>query len=494
MAPMLNYSDRHFRALLRILSKRAVLWTEMVVDETICHAPNLDVHLGEEEDANPIVCQIGGNSPTLAGECASIIAERYAYDEINLNCECPSKKVAHQREFGAALMKKPHLVASILKAMKKKRNLKLSVKTRIGVVDSSTHDENDSYDMHSFIETLQPICKRFIMHAREVHLQGLNARQNRTVPPLDYPFVFELCRCFPHCEFFLNGGISSLQEARRLCYGDDSTEMDSEHHHKVPCSLCAAPYGSCIAPQSSVPPNLRGCMLGRAATENPSLFWDVDRYFYGMPSNPCQNRRDVLLQYCRYLERTYPRRCIDSDERITYRFPPPDVVPHLYCTICGPTYGMSNDTEVHQDHRNVADAQEDDSSSEVDAVDCNGRRENKRLTGLGNGNENRCDDDEDGLAKFKRRCPGQKVSSKVIGRALKPVHCLFFGMPCLKAFRRSCNDLVKDTTIRNCGPGFILRKAMESVPDQFLDEAFVKTEDLVGQCMKNTRHLALNQD
>ena len=200
----------------------------------------------------------------------------------------------------------------------------MSVKTRVGVVDE--HDNGDNqFDMVHFVEIIRPVCRRFIIHARKVHLQGLSARENRTIPPLEYSAVYALCRQFPDCQFNLNGGIRNLKQARQICYGNDNSDDDSA--------------------TTSVPTNLLGVMMGRAAMENPSLFWDVDRYFYGMAENPCQNRRQVLLEYCHYLEETYPRRCCDHDDRITYRFPPPNVQRKrhdLYCRICAPMYSYSS--------------------------------------------------------------------------------------------------------------------------------------------------------
>ena len=180
IAPMLNYSTREFRQLMRILSKHLTLWTEMVVDETVAHSPNLDEHLAYDESQHPIVCQIGGNSPELCGEATSIVMERYGYDEINLNIDCPSERVSGKREFGACLMKKAELAKQIIAEMQANAPLsesRVSVKSRIGV------DEWDDLEFAAdFIRTLQPVCSRFYLHARKCVLGGLmNARQNRSV-------------------------------------------------------------------------------------------------------------------------------------------------------------------------------------------------------------------------------------------------------------------------------------------------------------------------
>lgn len=265
--------------------------------------------------------------PEYAGKATKII-EKYGYDQINLNVD---DRVSGKREFGAILMKKG--ASTIVRAMKEhSTTTPISVKCRIGV------DEHDSMEfIVDFVTSLKPYYKKFVIHARTCLLGGLNPAQNQIVPPLNYPRVYALCNMFPDCEFWLNGGIPGLKAAKLICYGSDEVVSGS---HQVPCSLCNASNGSCVAPPKYVPPNLKGCMLGRAAIENPAQFWDVDRYFYGS-TNPCQNRRQVLEQYCQYLEQTYPRRCCDDDERITTKIPAPTPVVryHEYCNVCREMYG-----------------------------------------------------------------------------------------------------------------------------------------------------------
>lgn len=490
IAPMLNYSTREFRQLLRILSRRAVLWTEMVVDDTIAHATNLDEHLGGDEvvksESNfnalllphPIICQIGGNSPELCGKATSIILQTYGYDECNLNIDCPSERVTSgRREFGAVLMKKAELAKEIVKDMQTNVNYdreetpdsdsgdntpskiisnRVSVKCRIGV-----DDMDDLEFAAQFIQTLQPVCHRFYLHARKCVLNGLmNARQNRTVPPLNYPRVYELCRLFPDCEFWINGGIKTLKEARYIAYGrmhnttegNDATEIlcssnNNDGSHQVPCQLCDITNGSCIAPPMLAPHNLRGVMMGRAAIDDPCLFHDVDRYFYGDKNNPCKNRRDVLEQYCKYLERTYTRRCCDDDERMSFEHPMPNVVlDYDYCEQCADVYGGT--------------AVQDGNSSEwlVGQQPKRNRTKQQQLISDKNGNQ---------LVNNK-----PKMASKIIARSLKPVQGIFNGVPNSRAFRRCCDELGQDVAVRNCGPGYILRKAMQSVPSEVLDREF----------------------
>jgi tRNA-dihydrouridine synthase A len=433
IAPMLHVSTREFRALLRILTKRATLWTEMVVDETVAHVAEdrLDEHLGSPEvPPQGVVCQIGGNDPELCGQAAKIVAD-YGYSEVNLNIDCPSERVSGQREFGACLMKKAELSRNILQAMRDSCEIPVSVKCRIGV------DEWDDLEFASeFIETLEPVCQRFYLHARKCVLNGLmNARANRSVPPLNFPRVYELCRRFPNCYFWINGGIKTLQEAKDIVCGSliDDSPMNpccsyAKDGHAVPCTLCNLPYGSCCEPPITAPPNLRGCMMGRAAFDNPIVFWNVDRFFYGEPTNPCQNRREVLEQYCQFLERTYPRRCCDNDETATYHYPAPAIQPTQdYCMICQDIYGPETTPMTPQ--------------------------------------------------SVPSSPSKSKIAPRIIGRCLKPIVGIFNGVPYSRAFRRACDDLGQDPQLRNCGPGYILRKAVKTIPDKILDRPFAMEKD-----------------
>jgi tRNA-dihydrouridine synthase A len=422
IAPMLRVSNREFRQLFRILSKRCILWTEMVVDETLAFTDTVEQHLGYDQETAPLICQIGGCTPAFAAKATRLV-EEYGYTEINLNVDCPSDRVSG-KQFGAVLMKHQETCVNMVRAMRESgqdKKIAISVKTRIGI------DDLEDFDfMVDFIEALTPYCKRFYIHARKCLLNGLSPTENRIVPPLNYFTVYRLCHRFPECEFFINGGIAGLREAKRILNGIYQQE---QVHAGAPCVHCKASNGSCVAPPSPrAPVNLRGAMLGRAAMDNPSLFWDVDRYFYGEASNPCRNRRQVLNQYCEYLERTYPRRCCDSDERMTLRIPAPTVLHERdCCEICqSASYG----------------------------------------------NENRS-------ANLSLLPPRKaKISSHVIDRSLKPILNMFFGLPRAKVFRRVCDELSRDMRIRNCGPSFILQTAMRVISDDILDQDFVITEDL----------------
>ena len=452
IAPMLDVSLMEFHHLYRILSKRVTLWTEMVVDETVMYTNDLDHHMGIScQSLHPIICQIGGRSPKYCAEATKAV-RRYGYKEVNLNIDCPSSRVSGKRQFGAILMAKKHQQAcyDVIRAMKDSSecNLKeietldegkshdaiitptipISVKTRVGIETEDGICCDDLEYLSDFIDNLRKCgCKRFVIHARKCVIGGLTPAENRLVPPLNYPRFYSLCRRFPDCKFVINGGIPGLEVARKLCYGDE--QVNDVDHHSVPCKKCNVLNGSCTAPQtkSNVPQNLVGCMIGRACMDNPSMFWDIDRYFYGMEKNPCNNRREVLEKYCEYIEKTYPRRCSDSDERVTRRFPAPSV--HIAkggCHICKEFYG----------HERIYFSTADD-------------------------------------------IPTIKISSRVVDRSLKPIQGIFFGLPKSKLFRRECDRLSRNKEVRNCGPGYIIRKALTVMPDEILDENFTKTEDLI---------------
>lgn len=459
IAPMLNYSTRELRQLMRILSKHLTLWTEMVVDETLAHSPNLDEHLAYDESQHPIVCQIGGNSPELCGKATSIVLERYGYDEINLNIDCPSERVSGKREFGACLMKKAELAKQIVGEMQTNAPSsasKVSVKCRIGV------DEWDDLEFAAdFIRTLRPVCNRFYLHARKCVLGGLmSARQNRSVPPLNYPRVYALCDMFPDCQFWINGGIRTLEAAKRIAYGwdggcssiaNDYNENGARYQqkcHQVPCTLCNLPYGSCTQPPVIAPNNLRGCMVGRAAMDDPCLFYNADKYFFDKASNPCTTRREVLEKYCIWLEKTYPRRCCDSDERITFEYPAPKITHEQdYCIICSEVYS----TKQVNSEFSPGGADENDMAN----------------VGSKDGKDEKMTDNQ--KRKEKTR---PKMSSRIISRSLKPVQGMFAGIPDTREFRRRCDTLGQNDAMRNCGPGFLLRMAMRSVNDDALDRPF----------------------
>lgn len=427
IAPLLDYSKHEFRKLFSILSTRVTVWTDMAVDETVVHSQRLPdlVGVAQSNLPNRQICQIGGSSPELCSQAVRIVTNHpYDYDEVNLNMDCPSPRVSHEREFGARLMTKVQVAYHVLESMQQQNSKKkpISVKCRIGV------DDNDDLEFISdMIQCLLPVCTRFYLHARRVVLnQNFNARKNRSVPPLNYPRVYELCHRFPQAQFWINGGIRTLSDAKAICYGmmqedddndDEEKECSHESRHQVPCTICNFPNGSCTAPPSPSPPtNLRGVMMGRAAIDNPSLFARADTDFFGLGHNPCRTRRQVLERYCHYLEtELYPRRCCDDDPRMTYQIPAPQIQHYTaaHCEICYDVYCGDKD-----DDSPVAP-----SSSTI------------------------------------------KFSSRLIGRALKPVRGMFYGLPhgVHKAFVRACDDLSHNRRLCNCGPGCLLRMAIRTI-------------------------------
>lgn len=255
---MMEYSDRHCRYLWRLISKNAWVYTEMVVSGAILHGNRprfLDFHRKE----HPIALQIGGSNPQELAECAKI-AEQWGYDEVNLNCGCPSDRVQNN-QIGAILMRDPALVAECVAAMKAACDIPVTVKHRIGV------DELDQFEhMAKFVETVADGgCETFIVHARKAWLQGLSPKENREVPPLNYPAVYELKQLFPQLEIILNGGLCSLEDCQ-----------ESLKH-------------------------VDGVMVGREAYSNPFLLREVDEKLYQSPKRHL-TREEVFacyLDYCR---------------------------------------------------------------------------------------------------------------------------------------------------------------------------------------------------
>ena len=444
IAPMLDVTTVDFRQLMRILSRRAILWTEMVVDETIVYTDpgNLDFHLLFPIEQKPIVCQLGGNRPHLSKTATHILTtttcgndedqKKYDYDEINLNCECPSNRVCGKKSFGAALMKNSELACQMIQAIQSEASVKVSVKTRIGVDDWDDLSFLVQY-IHSFVKVG---CTKFYIHARKVYTHGLSPAQNRNIPPLNYHRVYQLCRKFPNCQFIINGGISTLYQAKQILFPIKSHTKEEEEHG-VPCAICNEPFGSCIAPPSSsdIPKNLVGVMLGRAAMNNPCMFWDVDRYFYNQSQNPCQNRRQVLNQYITYLNHSYPRQC------------------PFHCTICQTNTNHSMETTQTTDESFNAN------KSTLEKKQKTSRKKQQK-------------DEQMGI----------QIHSSTIDRALRPIMGIMHNLRGSKKFRRTLDQLSRDTTIRNCGPAYILHKAIQtSIPDQILDQSFIKTEELEQQ-------------
>ena len=206
VAPMLDWTDRHCRYFLRLISQHSVLYSEMITTGAILYG-DTERHLAMSAQEQPVALQLGGSDPKdLAAACK--IADNYAYSEINLNCGCPSDRVQNGM-FGAVMMKNAEITANCVAAMIDATTLPVTVKHRIGV------DDFDSYDfLCQFVGTVAASgCSTFLVHARKAWLQGLSPKQNREVPELNYDRVYQLKKDFPDLEFIINGGISTLDES-----------------------------------------------------------------------------------------------------------------------------------------------------------------------------------------------------------------------------------------------------------------------------------------
>jgi len=207
VAPMMDYTDRHLRYLLRLLSPHALLYTEMVTTGALLHGDR-ERHLVFNPEEHPVALQLGGSDPLELAQCARHGAE-YGYDEINLNVGCPSDRVQNGR-FGACLMAEPELVADSMRAMSEAVNIPVTVKTRLGI------DERDSYEeLSHFIRMVAAAgCRVFILHARKALLKGLSPKENREIPPLQYDRVYQIKRDFPELTIILNGGVKTVADMR----------------------------------------------------------------------------------------------------------------------------------------------------------------------------------------------------------------------------------------------------------------------------------------
>lgn len=261
IAPMMAYTDRHFRYLLRLISKNAVLYTEMITALAIIHGDK-NYLLDFSDKEHPIAIQLGGSDPLQLSQ-ASIIAEKWGYDEINLNVGCPSERVQNGC-FGAALMKEPDLVAQCMKAMQESVSVPVTIKTRLGVDDF----DSEAF-LHEFIgKVAETGCTVFIMHARKAWLQGLSPKENRDIPPLYYDRVHRLKQLFPHLQIIINGGIQ--------------THADVAAHLKA----------------------VDGVMVGRIVCSHPYWLASADSQFYG-ESMPIKSRQDIITAYLPYILREY---------------------------------------------------------------------------------------------------------------------------------------------------------------------------------------------
>jgi tRNA-dihydrouridine synthase A len=248
----------HDRYLLRLISKKVYLYTEMVTTGAILYGKCFH-QLEFNKEEHPVAIQLGGSDVNDLVKSAKI-AEDYGYDEINLNVGCPSDRVQKGR-FGACLMLEPDHVAECLDAMQTNVNVPVTIKCRLGV------DHHEDYEfLYDFVNIVQSAgIKHFIIHARNGILKGLSPRQNRHVPPLKYDYVYQLKKDFPNLNITINGGIKTIDECKE--------------HLKL----------------------VDGVMIGRAAYENPFLIKDIDTELYGIESN-VNSKKSILNQYLDYVE------------------------------------------------------------------------------------------------------------------------------------------------------------------------------------------------
>tara|TARA_B110000879_G_C11155064_1_gene506488 strand:+ start:69 stop:1064 length:996 start_codon:yes stop_codon:yes gene_type:complete len=258
IAPMMDWSDHNCRYFWRLLTKQALLYTEMVTTGALIHGDRKRfLHFNREE--HPVALQLGGSDPKDLARCARW-AQEWGYDEVNINCGCPSDRV-QSGMFGACLMGKPDLVADCVKAMMDSCDIPVTVKHRIGI------DHMESYEqLLAFIEPVAVAgCSVFIVHARKAWLQGLSPKENREIPPLNYPWVYQLKKDFPHLTIVVNGGIQTIEECQ--------THLD----------------------------HVDGVMLGREAYQNPWMLAQVDEALFGMDS-PLKSRDDVIAELLPFAE------------------------------------------------------------------------------------------------------------------------------------------------------------------------------------------------
>ena len=260
---MMDWTDRHCRYLLRLISRRVLLYTEMVPTGAVLHGDRVRF-LGFDPAEHPLALQLGGAEPENLAACARL-AEAQGYDEVNLNVGCPSDRV-QQARFGACLMAEPALVAHCIAAMQNAVGIPVTVKSRIGI-----DDQDDYVDLLRFVDSVASVgCSSFTVHARKAWLEGLSPKQNREIPPLNYERVYRLKAERPDLEIVINGGIRSLDEAEA-------------HLARVD-----------------------GVMIGRAAYQDPYLLAEADRRLFGEPG-PAVSREAVVEAIIAYAQRETAR-------------------------------------------------------------------------------------------------------------------------------------------------------------------------------------------
>jgi len=255
---MMDYTDRHDRYFLRLISKNALLYTEMVTCQALLHGDAKRL-LKYDVSEHPLVLQLGSSNASDLAICAQM-AEQAGYDEVNLNIGCPSDRVKSGK-FGACMMAEPDLVAACFSAMASSVDIPVTIKCRIGI-----DEQNEEQSLPSFIKTLADAgCEDFVIHARKAWLKGLSPKENRHIPPLNYPLVYDIKRQFPTLNITINGGIQTLA-------------MASEHLQYVDA-----------------------VMIGRAAYHTPYCLAHVDQLFYSATTE-VPSRKEILQRFIPYME------------------------------------------------------------------------------------------------------------------------------------------------------------------------------------------------
>ncbi|BCO20426.1 tRNA-dihydrouridine(20/20a) synthase [Alteromonas sp. KC3] len=259
VAPMLDWTDRHCRYFLRLMTKHTLLYTEMVTTGAIIYGKG--DYLGFNNEEHPVAVQLGGSDPSDMARCAILSQER-GYDEVNINVGCPSDRVKNG-SFGACLMAQPEVVADCVAAMQKEVDIPVTVKCRIGIDDM---DEDE--DFSRFINVVADAgCDTFIVHARKAWLQGLSPKENREIPPLNYPRVHRLKAARPELSISINGGVKTLDETKTQLLDVD------------------------------------GVMMGREVYANPYILANVDNVIFGDDHSEIISRRDLVMKMQEYIAR-----------------------------------------------------------------------------------------------------------------------------------------------------------------------------------------------
>ncbi len=258
VAPMMDWTDRHCRYFLRLISPSALLYTEMVTAAAIVHG-DADRFLRFNSEEHPVALQLGGSDPGWMAQATSMAAT-FGYDEVNINVGCPSDRV-QSGQFGACLMAQPELVSTCYAAMQAETDVPVTVKSRIGIDDQ----DSDEF-LRAFVEPLIDAgCRKFVIHARIAILEGLSPKENRTIPPLNYERVYALKRDFPELEIVINGGFTDLD-------GVDE-------------ALC----------------NVDGVMIGRQAYHQPYFLADLEAHFD--PGRVPPIRAEIVERMLPYIDR-----------------------------------------------------------------------------------------------------------------------------------------------------------------------------------------------